>query len=381
MLIFHQSLAPYRVDLWNSLNRSYDLKMYFAFDNVINQKFDQEALKAKLDFRINYIKTGFNVFKRAFRWGFLPIIRSFNPDIIISQEFSQTTAWLLLLRSIFGFKYTVFTICDDSLLIASTTTGGIRKAFRNYVVPRLDGLILVNRQVADWYEEKYNIQGKTIIYPIVYNDPIFQQQLEAALPASNQLIEKHNLAGTKCIFYFGRIAVEKGLDRLLLAFSKIHHDFEDARVVMVGDGNQRKPLEALAEKLGISEKVLFPGRTEGLELYAWFNIAPLMVLPSQYEPFGAVVSELLLSGAEVLCSTAAGAFQMVEPGVNGDIFDPYDIDKLSLLLKKQLLKMDTVESMRHIRLSKMPATYDDYMCTLQNALNGERNEIALMSAV
>ena len=103
LLIFHQSLAPYRVDLWNALNDLFKLKMYFAFDNVLIQNFDQEALKQRLHFEINYINNGFNLFNRAFRWGLRPIIKGFQPDIIISQEFSQTTMSLYLLKRFLNF--------------------------------------------------------------------------------------------------------------------------------------------------------------------------------------------------------------------------------------------------------------------------------------
>ncbi len=359
LLVFHQSLAPYRVDFWNSLNNLFELKLFFAFDNVLIQSFNQEALKRRLQFKIAYIKKGFNLFNRAFRWGLRSIIKDFQPDIIMSQEFSQTTMSLYLLKRIFKFNYEIYTITDDSLTIAIHARG-IRKVFRRYLAPRLDGIIFVDPKTRAWCKNEFALR-REFLFPIIHNEAVFRPHLQAALPASNALLDKYDIKGKRCIFFVGRLAVEKGLDRLLFAFCKIHERYNDAMLIMIGEGNQRDILTKTAEQLGVEKKLLLPGRTEGNELFAWFNLAPVMVLASQYEPFGAVVNELLLSGADVLCSTNAGAWWLIEPGINGDTFDPYDIDRLCNLLEAQLNKISPAQSIQSIRPSKMLAKYEDYM--------------------
>ena len=212
------------------------------------------------------------------------------------------------------------------------------------------------------------LQKSVVIFPVIHNDQVFRQQLDKSISTANNLIDKYNLHGKKCIFYVGRLAVEKGLDRLVTAFSNVHHHFPESLLIMIGEGNQRKYLTALCSKLSISNKVLLPGRTEGIKLYGWFNIAPLLVLASQYEPFGAVVNELLLSGADVLCSTHAGAWWMIESGKNGEVFDPYDVEKLSSQLTDQLKKMKPMEKISIIRPSKMLTHFDDYTGKLHEKL-------------
>ena len=87
----------------------------------------------------------------------------------------------------------------------------------------------------------------------------------------------------------------------------------------------------LIDRLGLEDRVhdLGPSDDVGLQLAA----ADLMVLPTQYEPFGLVIVEALASGVPVLTTRLAGASSAVRPGRTGLILeDPYDVDELTGLL-------------------------------------------------
>lgn len=51
-------------------------------------------------------------------------------------------------------------------------------------------------------------------------------------------------------------------------------------------------------------------------------MAHFFVIPSLYEPFGAVVNEALVFGCPVLASKNIGAIDYINVGINGFIFDP-----------------------------------------------------------
>ena len=87
----------------------------------------------------------------------------------------------------------------------------------------------------------------------------------------------------------------------------------------------------LIDRLGLEDRVhdLGPSDDVGLQLAA----ADLMVLPTQYEPFGLVIVEALASGVPVLTTRLAGASSAVRPGRTGLILeDPYDVEELTALL-------------------------------------------------
>ncbi|TDE08409.1 glycosyltransferase [Dyadobacter psychrotolerans] len=360
LLIFHQSLAPYRVDFWNKLNELFDLKLYFIYQNHLDQKFDQERLRNLLDFTPEYLNSGLNVGVRAFRWGFIRAIRQFNPDIVFTYEYSQTTISLFLIKKLYFKDFKLFTICDDSLHIAETCSGA-RKSMRNYLISKLDGIILPNKNVADWYKLQFTVIGKVLVFPIIAKGEIFRNNLTNVLPFTNRLIQQHSLTGCKCVFFVGRLAPEKGVDRLIQSFSMVCQVHKDIKLIVIGEGSEKMSLQQSASKLGIEKDVYFVGRYEGDDLLAWYNIGQIFVLASHYEPFGAVVNEALLSGAFVICSTNAGASSLISPGDNGELFSPYDTVELGKLLDDKLEDIMPVEEMKEIRSSKMLSFFDEYM--------------------
>lgn len=58
ILMFHPSLAPYRIDQFNSLNELFDLTVVFLFDNIWNNNMDQERLLSQCSFKISYLLKG-----------------------------------------------------------------------------------------------------------------------------------------------------------------------------------------------------------------------------------------------------------------------------------------------------------------------------------
>jgi glycosyltransferase involved in cell wall biosynthesis len=74
----------------------------------------------------------------------------------------------------------------------------------------------------------------------------------------------------------------------------------DTILVLVGKGKLEEELKTMVAELEISNKVIFPGYFSGNELYAWYYAANVFILPSRYEPFGAVVNEALIFVAPYL---------------------------------------------------------------------------------
>src|ERR1700737_2125596 len=88
------------------------------------------------------------------------------------------------------------------------------------------------------------------------------------------------------------------------------------------------PYQALIDRLGLAERVRYhgPSNDVGWQLAA----ADLMVLPTQYEPFGLVIIEALASGVPVLTTRLAGASEAVSHGRTGLILeDPYNVEELA----------------------------------------------------
>jgi glycosyltransferase involved in cell wall biosynthesis len=134
---------------------------------------------------------------------------------------------------------------------------------------------------------------------------------------------------------------------------------QNVMLILVGEGDQRNELEELAKKLDIEKNVVFAGRYEHVALYAWYPVADYFILPSTFEPFGAVVNESLIAGVPVLCSALAGASSLIN-GKNGRIFNPFDTSELVSVFNEVF---GSEKNMHHhvaqLRQSLMPFTFDE----------------------
>jgi glycosyltransferase involved in cell wall biosynthesis len=108
----------------------------------------------------------------------------------------------------------------------------------------------------------------------------------------------------KLILAAGRLVKEKGFDVALRAFALL--DDPDARLVIVGEGERRAELEALAVELGVTERLHMPGYVP--DIRPWLKVARTFLLTSWYEGYAAVIVEALGAGRPVVstdCTPAA----------------------------------------------------------------------------
>jgi glycosyltransferase involved in cell wall biosynthesis len=365
LLVFHPALAPYRIDFFNALNEAFDLKLFLCYKNVPNQKFNQENLLRSLNFTPYYLHNGFDYNNRPFRFGISKIIKDYKPDIIICSEYSQITVAVFVLHKLLRLKFRLYTISDDSI-DNSKNRRGIRAWLRNIISKNIDGILFTSEEVAKWNKKNISNKINALELPIIHNDIKFRNKLFEALPLAQKNIEKYDLFGKRIILYVGRLSKEKNIHLLINAFSKLTE--EDLRLIIVGNGNLSNDLQNFAATLNIQSKVIFTGRLESYDLYSWYTFPQIFVLPSIYEPYGAVVNEALLGGCFVVCSKLAGAASLINFN-NGRLFNPYDENDLVCKLKNILTNVSLLEPFENIRESKMPFTFEDKIGKLIRKLN------------
>jgi 1,2-diacylglycerol 3-alpha-glucosyltransferase len=137
-----------------------------------------------------------------------------------------------------------------------------------------------------------------------------------------------------------RFVEKKNLPRLLEAYAKYrsrgeigNQKSEIWKLVLLGDGELRSTLFALRSSLGLDDSVLMPGFKQYPDLPAYYGLASALVHASTTEQWGLVVNEAMASGLPVLVSNRCGcAPDLVQEGVNGFTFDPYNTDQLADLM-------------------------------------------------
>lgn len=107
-------------------------------------------------------------------------------------------------------------------------------------------------------------------------------------------------------------------------------------LLYAGDGALRLELAQEAQQRGIGDRVRFLGFVSPTQLPAVYVAADLLVLCSEYEPFGVVVSEAMLCGRPAVVSDRVGARQIVEPERTGFIYPCGDVAALAEILRRAL---------------------------------------------
>jgi glycosyltransferase involved in cell wall biosynthesis len=134
------------------------------------------------------------------------------------------------------------------------------------------------------------------------------------------------------VVYFGRLSYEKGIDTLIRAFSGT----ELSRLVIAGEGPERKRLESLAAECD-GRRVEFAGHLAGNGLRRLVASSKFVVLPSRwYENLPFSVMESMAAGKPVIASDIGGIPEMVEHGVTGLLFPPEDEERLEEAMRKLL---------------------------------------------
>lgn len=130
-----------------------------------------------------------------------------------------------------------------------------------------------------------------------------------------------------------------GVDRLLKAFALLKSDLPtiELRLLLVGDGPERKSLERLASFLGIAEYVEFYGEARQSEVPELLRRMSVFVALSRSESFGVAILEASASGIPVVVSDAGGLPEVVVDGETGFVIENGDPSVAAIAIKKLVL--------------------------------------------
>jgi len=176
---------------------------------------------------------------------------------------------------------------------------------------------------------------------VAVSESVKQELLSMKIPGNNIWIiypgldlaifsgyQPTNRQGAFVVGTIGRLVKEKGIEFLLQAVKIAQKFIPNLRLVIVGDGPERKNLEWLANKLEFSQQVLFVGWQE--EPAKWLNNFDIFVLPSaRRESFGLVLLEALALKKPVIASKLGGIPEIIKNKKTGLLVKPGNARQLA----------------------------------------------------
>jgi phosphatidyl-myo-inositol dimannoside synthase len=151
-------------------------------------------------------------------------------------------------------------------------------------------------------------------------DPCFEPG-----PKPKYLMDRHGLHGKKILMTVSRLTMwdrYKGQDRVIRVLPRVLETYPEIIYLVVGDGDNRPQLEALAAELGVTPAVRFIGEVAPKELADYFRLADVFVMPSTGEGFGIVFLEALATGIHVIGGNQDGSLDPLADGELGRVIDP-----------------------------------------------------------
>lgn len=143
----------------------------------------------------------------------------------------------------------------------------------------------------------------------------------------------------KNILYAGAVNARKGYKDLLNAFARIAKKYPDWNLVFAGAGEVEEG-KVLANNLGIVDQVEFLGWVVGTKKEIAFRKASFLCLPSYAEGFPMAVLDAWAYGLPVITTPVGGIPDVAKDGENMLLFNPGDIDTLSLKLERMISDND-----------------------------------------
>lgn len=176
---------------------------------------------------------------------------------------------------------------------------------------RCQHVVVPSESIKALIEKRYGIHERVTAVPTGIDLEPYQQ-------ANGRSIRQQRGWDDKLVFIsIGRLAEEKNWETLLKAAVPVLNRHAEAHLAIVGDGDDRKALQKLAQKLGISQQVEFVGRVPFDDIPAYLKAADIFCFASITETQGLVTLEAMAAGLPVTAVDATGTSDAVTHEAEG----------------------------------------------------------------
>lgn len=153
------------------------------------------------------------------------------------------------------------------------------------------------------------------------------------------------------VAYVGGLSWWKSVDTLLIStiITREERGCDEIELTLIGDGHEREKLEAIVQKHKLKQ-VRFLGAQRQSEIPQLLAEQDVLVLPSIYDGWGAVVNEGLQAGLYTICSDACGAKDLLGDSRCGAVFSAGDAKQLAVRLREILERVSELRADRDYRL-------------------------------
>ena len=192
---------------------------------------------------------------------------------------------------------------------------------------RCQHIVVPSESMRQLLAEEYGVTEHVTSIPTGINTEPYRQ-------ADGEAVRQERGWGEdKVLISIGRLAEEKNWTTLLAAATQVMKKHPNVRLVLIGEGDERKSLEKQARKAGLTNRVEFTGRLPFAKVPGYLKAADLFCFASVTETQGLVTIEAMAAGLPVVAVDAAGTSDEVKHGQEG-LLTPNDSQALAQAIEQ-----------------------------------------------
>lgn len=256
-------------------------------------------------------------------------IKSWNLDVIHSQtEFAiGTFARLFAKQYNIPLVHTYHTMYED--YIYYITKGYFERSSKKlleyftkfYCETTATELIVPTHKTYKLFKEKYKFEKNINIIPTgieverFYDENIDNNELKELRKTLK--IDKDDFI----LLFVGRLAEEKNVEFLIKAEKKLQEQNKNIKLLIVGDGPDKEKYEKYAESLGLTDSIIFTGKSAWEDMPYYYHLADVFVTASKTETQGLTIIEAMASNVVPVCMRDEAFSSMVTEELDGLFFE------------------------------------------------------------
>lgn len=133
----------------------------------------------------------------------------------------------------------------------------------------------------------------------------------------------------RTVIWVGNMNSWKGVQYLIEAINIVRYSSSKVRLILLGDGLEKRNLYAKTKDLNLVDFVIFAGAVSNNKVLEYMIASDIFALPSLTEGFPMVVLEAMGSGLPVVATNIKGMSEIIIDGINGFLVEPENPEQIA----------------------------------------------------
>lgn len=228
------------------------------------------------------------------------------------------------------------------------------QGLQDSVLEAVDMIVCPSQALADALRDQYGDALPTCVIRGHFDPDTFTKAASTDVPVDR--------FGPHALFV-GRFVNARDVELLVEATARMRES--GLRVTLIGDGPNRRAVEAKVNELNLADRVTITGGLPAELVAGYLKAADFLVVPSRFDVFPTVIPEAQFSGVIPIAAAVGGIPEQIENGVDGITFTAGDVDSLCEALNVALSSRDSLAASLAARIPILRELYSPQKAAAQ----------------